>query len=198
MWSWASTTCEDCLYERRLSRRRWTIAGVIGVAVIAALGAYFVAIILGSTGADEPMLSQSEVDQTIVARGIQATLRSVEETMTYPTRQVEAATRAVEQTKKAHAAVAERTRIAGQSARATRDAPAPRSVYVRGMNVICREIAYEYVYMAPAGKLEALNYVASNIFIRGNDHTVLVSAHNAENALAQCQCFSPTNCKPLK
>ena len=84
--AWASTTCNDCLNERHSSRRRWFIAAVIGVAAIAALGICSTAIILSNSGADDPMLSQSEIDQTIVADGVQATLRSVHETKNYPTK----------------------------------------------------------------------------------------------------------------
>ena len=92
---------------------------------------------------------------------------------------------------------------------ATKTAPAPRtvvptktkqapySVMVRGGEVVCRGIAYEYVNMAELGKTTALQHVANTIYIRLNAPLVYVSARDAENALAECRCFSTQNCEPL-
>lgn len=198
VWSWSSTTCEDCLRERRRTGRRWGTVAVIGAVAVFALLIGAVATLLRSDGTDEPMLSQAEIDQTIVASSIQATLRSVNATRTYPTEQARAATRAVENTRAAHAAVERRTRTARESALATKTAPAPRSVNVLGHAISCREIAYEYVAMAEYfDKITSLSHVSNIITIRIGDPSLLVTAHNAENALAQCRCFSPRDCKPL-
>ena len=108
------------------------------------------------------------------------------------------ATQAVENTRNAHAAREQRTRAARESALATKNAPAPQSVQVHGINFICREIAYEYVYTAELGKVVALQHVATTMQIRSNNPTLYISAHDAENALVDCKCFSPRNCKPLQ
>ena len=73
----------------------------------------------------------------------------------------------------------------------------PYSVMVRGGEVICREIAYEYVNMASLGKITALQHVANTIYVRLNTPSLYVSAHDAENALAECRCFSTRNCESL-
>ena len=133
---------------------------------------------------------------------MQATLQSVQNTREYPTRQAVAATQTVvaatsiPQTREARSL--QQTKTALRSALATKTAPAPYSVRVQGREVICREIAYEYVYMAELGKVTALQHVSNTIFIRINDPNLYISAHDAENALAECQCFPPRNCKPLR
>ena len=80
---------------------------------------------------------------------------------------------------------------------ATKTPPAPYSVMVRGGEVICREIAYEYVNMASLGKITALQHMANTIYLRLNTPSLYVSAHDAENALAECRCVSTRNCEPL-
>ena len=79
----------------------------------------------------------------------------------------------------------------------TKTKQAPYSVMVRGGEVVCRKIAYEYVNMAERGKTTALQHVANTIYIRLNAPLVYVSARDAENALAECRCFSTQNCEPL-
>ena len=192
---WNGVTCEDCLYARHQRRKGLLIGGLVAAATIIVVGVCSLAVALGDT--EEAGVNQTEIDQTIVAQGIKATLESMEQTRTYPTRQIEEATRAVTNTQTAHAAVAEATRRALQSARATREAPAPYSVHVKGLSVICREIAYEYLYMADLGKVVALQHVATTISLASNNSTLYISAHDAENALAECQCFSTRNCKPI-
>ena len=75
--------------------------------------------------------------------------------------------------------------------------PTPYSVMVRGYEVVCREISYEYVSTADLGKVTALQHVANTIYLRLNNPSLYVSAHDAENALVECGCVSTRNCKPL-
>ena len=147
-------------------------------------------------------MSQVEIDQTIVAQGIQATLQSMTQTRVYPTRQAMQATQtvvaatAIPQTRRAR--TVSQTRAASQATQTARNAPAPYSIKVRGTEVVCREIAYEYVYMADLGKIAALQHVANTMTLRSNNPTAYFSAHDAENALVDCKCFSPWNCKPIR
>ncbi len=79
----------------------------------------------------------------------------------------------------------------------TKPPGAPYSVMVRGYEVVCREISYEYVSMADLGKVTALQHVANTITLRLNNPSLYVSAHDAENALFECGCISTRNCKPI-
>ncbi len=79
----------------------------------------------------------------------------------------------------------------------TKSPQGPYTVMVRGGEVICREIAYEYVSMADLGKVTALQHVANTIILRLNNPSLYVSAHDAENALVECRCVSTRNCEPL-
>ncbi len=197
---WTDVACSGCLAVRAKRGRRitWAMAVVATLIVGAVAIGAVIADYDDEDDEDEANLGLREVHQTIVAEGIQGTISAIELTRTYPTRQIEAATKAVENTRAAHAAIENRTRAARQSATATKNAPAPYSVRVQGMDVICREIAYEYVYMADLGKVTALQHVATMIYLRDPSGTRIISAHDAENALAECKCFSPRNCKPLQ
>ena len=201
---WDLVTCNECMIEHRLSRRRrwiWAVGIIVSVTV---LGLMIALLSLASLtdGEDALALTDEQVAQTTVASSVQATLQSVQNTREYPTRQAVAATQTVAaatsipQTRQARSV--QQTKVALRSALATKTAPAPYSVRVQGREVVCREIAYEYVYMAELGKLAALQHVSNTIFIRLNDPSLYVSAHDAENALVDCQCFSPRNCKPLR
>lgn len=63
-----------------------------------------------------------------------------------------------------------------EATRAARNAPAPYSVKVQNVEVICREIAYEYLYTADLGKIVALQHVANTISIRSNSAAAYISA----------------------
>ncbi len=85
-----------------------------------------------------------------------------------------------------------------QMAQATRDAPPPYSVKIRGFAVICREIAYEYVQLARGfGKTAGLAHTSTVMNIRSGSDPYFTS-HDAENALARCRCYHPNDCKPIE
>lgn len=67
----------------------------------------------------QPQLTQAEINQTTVAKGIQATIDAIEATRDHPTLEARRATQAVQSTRFAHAAVEQRTRQARQNATAT-------------------------------------------------------------------------------
>ena len=198
---WSLVTCSECLAYRAGIRRKQIIVGVaVAAALMLLLITWGVRTIVGDSGA--PETTQAEIDQTIVAQGIQATLQSMSQTREHPTRQAMRATQTVvaattiPQTRRARAA--SQTRTALQATQTARNAPAPYSIKVRGTEVVCREIAYEYVYMVDLGKIAALQHVANTITLRSNNPTAYFSAHDAENALVDCKCLSPRNCKPIQ
>ena len=97
-------TCEDCLNAPRHPRRRgWVVGGGVIAVVVLAIGARSLFL---TPGSDEPELTQTEIDQTIVAREISDTLWAMEQTRTWPTRQIEAATKSAAATQAAQRRVA--------------------------------------------------------------------------------------------
>ena len=74
----------------------------------------------------------------------------------------------------------------------TKTKQAPYSVMVRGGEVVCRKIAYEYVNMAERGKTTALQHVANTIYIRLNAPLVYVSARERrERSCGMPMLFNP-------
>ncbi len=172
--NWRLVTCQDCLAYRTNRRRIQIIGGTVAFSVLLLMVGIFGYAAIAGDG-DGRKMAQAEIGQTIIAEGIQATLQSMSQTREYPTRQAMRATQTVvaattiPQTR--HALTVSQTRAASQATQTARNAPAPYSIKVRGTEVVCREIAYEYVYMADLGKIAALQHVANAITLRSNNST---------------------------
>ena len=163
-----------------------------------------------------PTLSQEEIDQTIVVAAVagtrsamDATRQSEERTRLAPThhavatavsaqRTRRAPTKMVIQATAAKVASERQTRQAIESQIATRDAPAPYSVEIHGVEFVCRELAREFVQMAPIGINGALAHVSNIMLIRAGNIGQYFSAYDAETALVNCECYSTRKCKPLR
>ena len=128
---WSLVTCSDCLaYRANIRRRNITLVGVAAAMLVLVFGILGVRAIVGD--GERPKMTQAEIDQTIVAQGIQATFQSMSQTREHPTRQAMQATQTIvaattiPQTR--HARAASQTRAALQATQTARDAPTPYSI----------------------------------------------------------------------